>query len=68
MSLKNWKMLSMARVKYYNERRFHESLDNLTPKDVYLGQVEKIKKIRETIKQNSINKRIFDKKMKYQSK
>ena len=24
-------------VKYYNERRFHESLDNLTPKDVYLG-------------------------------
>ena len=25
-------------VKYYNERRFHESLDNLTPRDVYLGQ------------------------------
>ena len=24
-------------VKYYNERRFHELLDNLTPKDVYLG-------------------------------
>ena len=37
-------------VKYYNERRFHESLDNLTPKDVYLGQREKIKKIREIIK------------------
>ncbi|WP_315322887.1 integrase core domain-containing protein [Segatella oulorum] len=34
-------------VKYYNERRFHESLDNLTPIDVYLGQGEKIKKIRE---------------------
>ena len=34
-------------VKYYNERRFHESLDNLTPKDVYLGQGEKIKNIRE---------------------
>ena len=30
----------------------HESLDNLTPKDVYLGQGEKIKKIREIIKQN----------------
>ena len=28
----------MAWVKYYNERRFHESLDNLTPKEVYLGQ------------------------------
>ena len=37
-------------VKYYNERRFHESLDNLTPRDVYLGQGEKIKKIREAIK------------------
>ena len=49
-------------VKYYNERRFHESLDNLTPKDVYLGQGDKIKKIREIIKQNSINKRIFDNK------
>ena len=48
---------------------FHESLDNLTPKDVYLGQGEKIKKIREIIKQKSINKRIFDNKtMKYQSK
>ena len=56
-------------VKYYNERRFHESLDNLTPKDVYLGQGEKIKKIREIIKQKSINKRIYDNKtMKYQSK
>ena len=56
-------------VEYYNERRFHESLDNLTPRDVYLGQGEKIKKIRETIKLNSINKRIFDnKRMKYQSK
>ena len=50
-------------------KSFHESLDNLTPKDVYLGQGEKLKKIREIIKQNSINKRIFDNKtMKYQSK
>ena len=41
----------------------------LTPRDVYLGQGEKIKKIREIIKQNSINKRIFDNKTrKYQSK
>ena len=56
-------------VKYYNERRFHESLDNLTPIDVCLGQGEKIKKIREIIKQNSINKRIFDNKtMNYQRK
>ena len=50
-------------------KSFHESLENLTPKDVYLGQGEKIKKIREIIKQKSINKRIYDNKtMKYQSK
>ena len=56
-------------VKYYNERMFHESLDNLTPRDVYLGQGEEIKRIREIIKQKSINKRISDNKtMKYQSK
>jgi len=56
-------------VEYYNERRFHELLDNLTLRDVYLGQGEKIKKIRETIKQNSIKKRIFEnKRMKFQSK
>ena len=55
-------------VEYYNERRFHESVDNLTLRDVYLGQGEKIKKIRETIKQNSIKKRIFEnKRMKFQS-
>ena len=48
---------------------FHESLDNLIPRDVYLGPGEKIKRIRETIKQNSINKRISEnKRMKYQSK
>jgi len=39
----------MAWVKFYNERIFHESLDNLTPKDVYLGQGEKIKKTREIL-------------------
>ena len=50
-------------------KSFHESLDNLTSIDVYLGQGEKIKKIREIIKQKSINKRIYDNKtMKYQSK
>jgi DNA-binding helix-turn-helix protein len=56
-------------VKYYNEKRFHESLDIFTPRDVYVGQGEKIKKIRETIKQNSISQRIYDnKRMKYQNK
>ena len=56
-------------MKYYNEKIFHESLDNLTPRDIYLGQGEKIKKIRDLIKKNSIYKRIFDNKTrKYQSK
>ena len=59
----------MAWVKFYNERRFHESLDNITPVDVYSGQEEKIKKIREIIKQNSINKRFFNNKIiKFQNK
>ena len=30
-------MCFTQRVKYYNEKRFYESLDNLTPRDVYLG-------------------------------
>jgi len=37
-------------VDYYNERKFHESLDNLTPRDVYLGLPDQIKKIREVNK------------------
>ncbi|EKY04281.1 hypothetical protein HMPREF9151_00055 [Hoylesella saccharolytica F0055] len=56
-------------VEYYNERRFHESLDNLTPKDVYLGLSDQIKKIREITKQKSIKNRIYKNKMiKYQTK
>ena len=49
-------------VSYYNERRFHESLHNLTPRDVYLGLSEQINKIREITKQNSIKKRIYENK------
>ncbi len=56
-------------VEYYNERRFHESLDNLTPRDVYLGLSDQIKKIREITKQKSIKNRIYKNKMiKYQTK
>ena len=50
-------------VSYYNERRFHESLHNLTPRDVYLGLSEQINKIGEITKQNSIKKRIYENKM-----
>ena len=41
-------------VIYYNNERYHESLDNLTPADVYLGRGEKILKIRNQIKKESM--------------
>jgi len=44
-------------VEYYNHRRYHESLGNLTPADVYCGRGEKILKQREEIKQKTILKR-----------
>ena len=37
-------------VDYYNNKRYHESLDNLTPADVYMGRGDKILKIRKQIK------------------
>ena len=40
-------------VEYYN----HESLDNLTPADVYYGRGTKILKIRRKIKQRTMNER-----------
>jgi putative transposase len=39
-----------AFVANYNHRRYHESLNNLTPADVYFGRGETILKERETIK------------------
>jgi putative transposase len=41
-------------VEYYNNYRYHESLDNLTPADVYFGRGPIILKRRENIKQNTI--------------
>ena len=39
---------------YYNNRRYHESLDNLTPADVYFGRGEKILKTRSKTKRKTI--------------
>jgi len=41
-------------VSYYNHERYHESLDNLTPADVFYGRGEEILKQRELIKQNTL--------------
>jgi putative transposase len=44
-------------VTYYNNRRYHESLDNLTPADVYFGRGPTILKRRESIKRKTIQQR-----------
>jgi putative transposase len=46
-----------AFVDHYNNHRYHESLANLTPADVYHGQGAKILKMREEIKKQTIRKR-----------
>jgi hypothetical protein len=44
-------------VNYYNNKRYHESLNNLTPADMYFGRGEKILAARKQIKQKSFIKR-----------
>ena len=44
-------------IDHYNHHRYHESLQNLTPSDVYLGRGQQILEQRERIKQNTINER-----------
>ncbi len=44
-------------VVYYNNERYHESLDNLTPADVYFGRAEEVKTKREQIKQATLEMR-----------
>ena len=47
-------------VHYYNYERYHESLGNLTPADVFYGRAEKIRRKREKIKRDTIRKRKED--------
>lgn len=44
-------------VHHYNYHRYHESLNNVTPADVYFGKREQILKRREKMKQQSIMQR-----------
>ena len=46
-----------AFVNHYNHQRYHESLGNLTPADVYFGRGQTILKQRERIKRDTINQR-----------
>ena len=43
-----------AFVEYYNTRRYHESLGNLTPADVYYGRGDQILQQREEIKRKTM--------------
>jgi transposase InsO family protein len=44
-------------IEHYNHDRYHESLKNLTPADVYFGRGEQILKRREKIKRKTIQQR-----------
>jgi transposase InsO family protein len=46
-----------AFVDHYNHRRYHESLGNLTPVDVYFGRGQAILQQRERIKRETIKQR-----------
>jgi putative transposase len=44
-------------VEYYNNKRYHESLNNMTPADVYFGRVAEIESKREKIKRRTLQQR-----------
>jgi putative transposase len=46
-----------AFVNYYNTQRYHESLKNLTPEDVYTGQGQTVLNRRRRIKQKTLAER-----------
>ena len=46
-----------AFVEHYNHRRYHESLNNVTPADAYFGRAAAIIKQRERIKRQTIQHR-----------
>ncbi len=49
-----------AFVDHYNHRRYHESLGNVAPADVYTGRAAAILEQRERTKRETINRRRSD--------
>jgi hypothetical protein len=54
-----WELEAALRdfVAYYNNERYHESLDNVTPADAYFGRKYAVVSERERIKQRTMRKR-----------
>jgi transposase InsO family protein len=54
-----WELEAAVRdfVAYYNHRRYHESLDNCTPADVYYGRQHQVLSERDKIKQLTMQRR-----------
>jgi putative transposase len=46
-----------AFVTYYINERYHESLDNMTPADVFFGRVQEVKNKHEETKQKTLEQR-----------
>jgi transposase InsO family protein len=44
-------------VDYYNNERYHESLENMTPADVYFGRTKQIRSYRHYIKMKTLKER-----------
>ncbi|MCJ7677222.1 MAG: hypothetical protein MUO35_05830 [Anaerolineales bacterium] len=44
-------------VDYYNHQRYHESLDNVAPAEVYFGRAKEVLSRREEIKRQTLEAR-----------
>ena len=43
---------------YYNHERYHESLNNVTPADMYYGRADEVLEQRQMIKQRTLAMRL----------